>query len=239
MFSNNVWLCYGRKIMTIGIFTAVDTEALSFLSGGDAVKSRRGSFDFYSFKLGRHDAVLCCPPNVGEIAASAACQRLITDFGADVLFNFGVVGALTDDMSLLSTVLVRDVVHYGMDTSAIDPYPVGRYECFDDVAVPCDEKLLQLAQQATELPAVRCASADMFVADHVLKSSLNSEFGADICDMESAGVLFTCKFNNVPCLMVKCVSDSLIGGANEYEQNCVKAAADFFALAAVIADTLD
>ena len=77
------------------------------------------------------------------------------------------------------------------------------------------------------------------MADPKQKSALNQNFGAEICDMESAGVLFTCKFNGVPCLMVKCVSDSLIGGANEYEQNCIKAANNFFALAARIADGLD
>lgn len=225
--------------MTIGIFTAVDTEALSFISSADTEKVCDGAFTVYSFTLGKHDAVLCCPPSVGEIAAAAACQLLITKYRADVIFNFGVVGALTDKTSLLSTVLVRDVVHYDMDTSQIDPFPVGRYECFDDVAVPCDGVLLARALSARNLPVVRCASADKFVASPAQKAALNSDFGADICDMESAGILFTCKFNNIPCLLVKSVSDSLIGGANEYEQNCVRAAADFFALAAVIADALD
>ncbi len=82
--------------MTIGIFTAVDTEASSFISSCAAEKTFKGSFAFYTFKLGRHDAVLCCPPSVGEIAASAACQLLITEYKADVIFNFGVVGALTE-----------------------------------------------------------------------------------------------------------------------------------------------
>lgn len=225
--------------MTIGIFTAVDTEASSFISSCAAEKTFKGSFAFYTFKLGRHDAVLCCPPSVGEIAASAACQLLITEYKADVIFNFGVVGALTERTSLFSSVLVKDVVHYGMDTSEIDHVPVGKYECFDGIAVECDTNLIERALQIVDLPLARCASADKFVADPKQKFALNQNFGAEICDMESAGVLFTCKFNGVPCLMVKCVSDSLIGGANEYEQNCIKAANNFFALAARIADGLD
>ncbi len=135
--------------------------------------------------------------------------------------------------------MVKDVVHYGMDTSEIDHVPVGKYECFDGIAVECDTNLIERALQIVDLPLARCASADKFVADPKQKSALNQNFGAEICDMESAGVLFTCKFNGVPCLMVKCVSDSLIGGANEYEQNCIKAANNFFALAARIADGLD
>lgn len=225
--------------MTIGIFTAVDTEALSFISSADTEKVCDGAFTVYSFMLGKHDAVLCCPPSVGEIAAAAACQLLITKYRADVIFNFGVVGALTDKTSLLSTVLVRDVVHYDMDTSQIDPFPVGRYECFDDVAVPCDGSLLSRALSARNLLVVRCASADKFVASPAKKAALNADFGADICDMESAGILFTCKFNNVPCLLVKSVSDSLIGGADEYERKCVQAAEGFMSLAVKIADALD
>lgn len=219
--------------MTIGIFTAVDTEARSFINAG-AVKETDGLFTVYRMPICGHDAVLCCPPSVGEIAASAACQLLITKYKADVIFNFGVVGALTEDTSLFSTVLVGDVVHYDMDTSEIDRVPVGKYECFDDVAVECDKSLIKKALQAANLPIVRCASADKFVDTPAQKSFLNKSFGAQICDMESAGVLFTCKFNNVPCLMIKCISDSLFGGSGEYESNCIKAAEGFMAIASKI-----
>lgn len=221
--------------MTIGIFTAVDTEAQSFINAG-AIKEVDGAFTFYRMSLCGHNAVLCCPPTVGEIAASAACQLLITKYKSDVIFNFGVVGALTERTSLFSTVLVADVVHYDMDTSVIDHVPVGKYECFDGIAVGCDKSLIERALQVMELPVVRCASADKFVADSEQKRYLNTVFGAEICDMESAGVLFTCKFNNVPCLMVKCVSDSLFGGTDEYEQNSVKAAEGFMLLASRICE---
>lgn len=222
--------------MKIGIFTAVDTEAQSFLH--NAVKTDERDFTVYQLKLGKHDAVLCCPPSVGEIAAAAACQLLITKYSVDVIFNFGVVGALTEKTSLLSTVYVESVCHYDMDTSEIDFIPIGKYECFDDVAVKCDRHLLDKALEAKKLPVVRCASADKFVSDSAKKTALNVNFGAEICDMESAGVLFACKFNRVPCLLVKRVSDSLLGGAEEYNSNAVRAASEFFRLAEEIADKL-
>ena len=126
--------------------------------------------------------------------------------------------------------MVKDVVHYGMDTSEIDHVPIGKYECFDGIAVECDTNLIERVLQIVDLPLARCASADKFVADPKQKSALNSDFGAEICDMESAGVLFTCKFNGVPCLMVKCVSDSLIGGANEYEKKLHKGGKQLFCI---------
>lgn len=224
--------------MTIGIFTAMDKEARSFLKEGTYVQSTYGDFKIYKFKLANHDAVLCCPPNVGEIAGASACQLLISKFNAEIIFNFGIVGALTEQSSLLSAVLVKSVVHYDMDTSVIDKLPQGRYGCFDDVAVDCDKTLINKALAVVDLPVVTCASADKFVADPEQKSMLATAFGADICDMESAGVLFACKFNNVPCLMVKCISDSLFGGTNEYKQNCLKAAAGFMTLASKICENI-
>lgn len=223
--------------MKIGIFTAMQKEADSFLKG-DVEKSCIGGFQIYCFKLGNHDAVLCCPPTVGEIAASAACQLLISRFKVDVVFNFGVVGALTQQASALKTVLVGSVVHYAMDTTQIDDVEVGRYCCFDEVAVPCDSNLLSAALKVQNLSVVRCASADRFVDDAGEKAALNANFGAEICDMESAGVLFACKFNNVACLMVKCIADSLFGGSGEYEENACVAAQGFFALAEKIASVL-
>lgn len=219
--------------MTIGIFTAVDTEAQSFVNAG-AVKETDGAFTIYRMPISGHDAVLCCPPSVGEIAASAACQLLITKYKAEVIFNFGVVGALTERTSLFSTVLVKNVVHYDMDTSEIDHVPVGKYECFEDIVVECDKNLINQALKVVSLPVVTCASADKFIADPMQKKFLNKSFGAEICDMESAGILFTCKFNSVPCLMVKCVSDSLFGGSGEYEANSIKAAEGFMSLASAI-----
>lgn len=223
--------------MKIGIFTAMEKEAASFLKN-NAQKTSHGAFDVYSFPLGSHEAFLCCPPTVGEIAASAACQLLISECHVEVILNFGVVGALTEQTSLAQTVLVGSVVHYAMDTEEIDNLPRGRYRCFDDVAVACDDRLLSAALQVENLPVVRCASADVFVHDPAAKAALNVDFGAEICDMESAGILFACKFNKIPCLLVKCISDSLFGGCGEYRENANRAAEGFFDFAEKFARNL-
>ncbi len=220
--------------MKIGIFTAMEKEAVSFVP--NATKTMDGSFAIYTFKLGKHDAVLCVPATIGEIGASASCQLLISKYNVDVILNFGVVGALTEKTSLCSTVLVKDVVHYDMDLSAIDNVPVGRYGCFEDIAVKTDESLINSALQIQNLPVVRCASADKFVDDAPAKSYLNAHFGADICDMESAGILFTCRFNNIPCLLVKVISDSLFGGHEEYRLTTAQVTKGFLDLATKIVE---
>ncbi|MBQ5541877.1 MAG: hypothetical protein IIU06_02280, partial [Erysipelotrichales bacterium] len=39
---------------------------------------------------------------------------------------------------------------------------------------------------------------------------------AEICEMEAAGILLTADWNEVPCLMIKMVSDGVEGGAEEF-----------------------
>ena len=224
--------------MKIGIFTAMQKETVSFLKK-DTPKIQVGEFSVYTLKLGKHDAYLCCPPSVGEIAATAACQLLISQFHVDVILNFGVVGALDESTTLLSTVYVDSVVHYDMDLRYIDNLPVGRYSCFSDISVSCDRSLLNKALSVAELPLVRCASADKFVGEEDSKTALRAKFGAKICDMESAGILFACKFNKIPCLLVKCISDSLTGGKTEYCENAQNAARGFFQFAEKLAAVLD
>ncbi len=65
------------------------------------------------------------------------------------------------------------------------------------------------------VPAV-CASADRFVSGSKDKAYLHETFGADICDMESAGILLTCNRNKVPCVMLKAVSDAMEGTGEEF-----------------------
>lgn len=224
--------------MKIGIFTAMQKEAASFLQG-EFTQTKDGDFDVYFFKLANSDAVLCCPPSVGEIAAAAACQLLITKYQVDCIINFGVVGALTQSVALADFVLVGDVVHYDMDTSQVDNRPKAYYEYFDSISVACSQELLAKAKSIANYPVVRCASADKFVGNADEKTVLNKDYGADICDMESAGILFTCKFNNVPCLMIKCISDSLFGSHDEYFANVYRITNGFFDMARKLVQGLE
>ena len=66
-------------------------------------------------------------------------------------------------------------------------------------------------------------NADKFVADDGEKRRLHEVYGADVCEMESAGVLLTCLHAGVPCLVLKAVSDGK-GGADEFKEMVEEAA---------------
>ena len=103
----------------IGVIVAMEEElspVLGKLGSAEIVchhpyfvkKIALGSSELYLVKSG-----------VGEISAAGAAQFLLTAYGCEALWNFGVVGGLTDEMDFNRVVLVDRVVHYAFDTSAI------------------------------------------------------------------------------------------------------------------------
>lgn len=153
----------------------------------------------------------------GEIFASSATQYLITKFGVDIIVNFGIVGGLTHQMSNKKLCIVENVVHYDFDTSKVDNVEVGRYLDYPTIYIPTSKELLDIALSIEpSLTTTICASGDKFIADSDKKSELHTKYHADICDMESAGIVLTCNRCNTPCLLIKAVADTLFGGTEEY-----------------------
>ncbi|MBQ5952319.1 MAG: 5'-methylthioadenosine/S-adenosylhomocysteine nucleosidase [Lachnospiraceae bacterium] len=165
-----------------------------------------GAYELYAFHSG-----------AGEIAAAAAAQLLISECGVEAVFNFGIVGGLTEEISHSRLCVVKSVVHYDFDTSAYDHCEPGRYMQYPSVQIPTTEKFWKAAAKISpDLTPVVCASGDKFVDGGEKKRALHDAWGADICEMEAAGIVMTCDRNRVPCLLIKMVSDGVDGGAEEF-----------------------
>ena len=100
-----------------------------------------------------------------------------------------------------------------------------QYAEYPDVYIPATPALVERAVQiAPALRRVTCASADKFVDGPEAKSALHERFGADICEMEAAGVVLSCNRAGVPCLVIKTVSDGITGGAEEFSKELTRSA---------------
>ena len=191
--------------MKIGFVVAMDSEYLPFLDKlGRSVDSRVVSgIEFCRYDCDGKDVFLAkC--GIGEIASSAATALLIGKFECSYILNFGLVGTFLPQYRG-SLVAVRDVVHYDFDLSAFGQ----KVGCPADFASPYfsvySEGLSRLS--AFDLPLVRLASGDKFISDPLVSARIASDFSADICDMEGAGIAITCARAGVPFNMIKLVSD--------------------------------
>lgn len=200
----------------IGMVVACEIDAVLRKYGTPAEEFNDYGFNTRLYHCDGYD-IYAMHTGVGEIAAAAGTQVLISVYKVDFILNFGVVGGLTKEMGIARSAVVTKIVHYDMDTSAIDHVEVGRYLEYPDVFIPTTKEMVEKAMEiAPELVPVVCASADKFVEGEEKKSALHKTYGADICEMESAGIALTCNRSKVPFLMIKTVSDSITGGADEF-----------------------
>lgn len=207
---------------TIGMIVAVEMDAVLRRYGKAAGVERRGGFEVHRYE-GEAYCLYIVNAGAGELAAAAATELLIAFYGAELIVNFGVVGGLTEEMAMARSVVVESVVHYDFDTSAWNGCEPGRYAAFPTPRIPLDETLIERAQALfPELPRVICASADKFVGESEQKRALHERFGADICEMEAAGIVLTCRRAGVPCLAIKTVSDGITGGAEEFNRELAR-----------------
>lgn len=150
---------------------------------------------------------------IGEIAAAAATQYLISVSKVDVIVNYGIVGGLTNKMSLVTTCVVDKVVHHAFDLMYDENWkkiPKAYYVELDSKYIELDKELQKIAlSKIPTLKPVVCASADKFIDTDDERKKLHKEFGADICDMEIAAIALTCHRNTIPCLSIKSVSDAI------------------------------
>ncbi len=201
-----------------GMIVAVEMDAVDKKYGAPCRKIIKAGYEIEVYDLNNYE-LFVLHTGAGEIAAAAGTQLLISEFHVDIIFNFGIVGGLTSEISERRICVVKDVVHYDFDTSASDHCEVGRYLTYPSVFLLTTQELVEkVTQIVPKIAVVRCASGDKFIADPVQKKKLHEDFGADICEMEAAGIVLTCDRNEVPCLLIKMVADGLHGGAEEFHE---------------------
>ena len=214
--------------MKTGLLIAVESELKAFLeSGSEITEERISGRTIYRTRIGENEVFALCS-GCGEIDAAAGTQLLITGCGCQRILNFGVTGALDPSLRVEDLFVVRKVLHYDFDTSPIDPVKPGQYGEFPDEFIPLDGELIRQAKAAEPgLREAAVASGDQFVEDRDRKRALNAR-GCDICEMEIAAIARVCFLSGVPCLSIKCISDTFEGGAGDFWTNVERSAKKAF-----------
>ncbi len=203
--------------MKIGMLIAVEIKAFINEYNEKYTKENIFGFDLYKVKDGDLE-IIAIHSEAGQTYAAAATMLLINEYKVDVIINYGVVGALRDGIGTLHSCLVDKVVHYDFDTSEVDNCEVGYHIGYDSIYMETDKKLIEAALKVKpDLQLLTLASGDKFIGNPSEKLKLGQDFKADICDMEGAGIILIANRANIPCLMIKTVSDSLEGEGDEYK----------------------
>lgn len=200
--------------MRLGIITAMAEETLPVMNrlGGIVAEDFIAGVRVMQIETEGHTVYLA-NSGIGEIRAALAVQMLVDLFDIEAVLNFGFVGSLNKSIPVGETVIAGRAVHYQFDIGAVNNEPLGKYDKRDGIFFETDKAIAELVQRALSAPlrTVTVASGDKFVGDSETKKFLRETFGADICEMELAGICLAAERNGIPVFSLKVVSD----GADE------------------------
>ena len=204
----------------IGIIGAMETEVARLKEMmEDVTVVTKASMEFYQGTLKGKKAVVV-RSGIGKVNAGICAQILADVFQVDALINTGIAGSLNNDINIGDIVLSTDVVQHDVDAGAFG-YKKGEIPQMGQLSFPADAKLRQLAADACRdvNPEIqvfqgRIASGDQFICDRAVKNDIRDTFGAYAVEMEGAAIAHGAYLNQIPCVIVRAISDKADNSAS-------------------------
>ena len=151
---------------------------------------------------------------IGKVNAAMSTQVMIDRYNPDIIINSGIAGSVSRELKIGDIVISKDCVQHDFDgTQMGDPKGLIQYndETRIDIPVSVDvaNKLFDACKdiENTNVMLGRIATGDIFVAEKVMRQSIADEFSAVACEMEGGAVAQVCYRNEVPCAVLRCISD--------------------------------
>ncbi|MBR2372370.1 MAG: 5'-methylthioadenosine/S-adenosylhomocysteine nucleosidase, partial [Clostridia bacterium] len=126
----------------LGIVCAMTSEAKPVLDLMTEVKSETfAKKQFYVGNLLGKKAVLCVS-DIGKVNSSLGATICILKYGANVILNFGVVGAIDPQLKLGDVVVGTSAMQYDFDLSLPNGIDRGQLSNFNDKHIPLTQKYI-------------------------------------------------------------------------------------------------
>lgn len=200
-----------KKVGIIGAMS-VELELLKSKLGENPAVTKAGGMIFTEGKINGISVVLV-QSGVGKVNAALCAQRLILKFGCTHIINTGIAGAMASGLKVLDFVASTDAVYHDMDATGFGykKTEIPQMKCSD---FPADGKMLEAARSAfKEFPAEhklvfgRIATGDQFISDKEKKSAIQETCSPACVEMEGAAVAHACWINEIPFVIIRCMSD--------------------------------
>ena len=144
-----------------------------------------------------------------------------------------VNAAICTHIDICDIVISKDAIEHDMDVTALG-YERGVIPDMDNSVFHSDSRLFDVAVKSIEEANLsvkvftgRVVSGDQFIAGKEKKDDLVNTFAGDCAEMEGASIAHAAYVNNIPCLIIRAISDKADGSAEmDYPTFEKKAAAN-------------
>lgn len=217
----------------IGILGAIPQEINGIINQLTGVKeSTIGNRKYYEGYL-ENQKVVVVYSRIGKVAAAATVTTLLLQFKVDRIAFIGVAGGIHPAVKVGDIVVAKNLIQYDMDASPLRPkYEIpllGKtyFEADEEWSISACEaiglilkednlvKMIsteELAKFEITKPSVHfgtIASGDQFFATNEQKNNLQNQLPDVLCvEMEGAAVAQVCYEFNIPCIVIRTISDN-------------------------------
>lgn len=166
---------------------------------------------------------------IGKVNASIVTTLLIQQFNANLVINTGVAGSLSPKLDIADIVVGSGMIHHDVDATNFE-YAYGQVPGMPLVYEGDKETVLVAVEALNEYGDVNfheglIVSGDSFIDDDARKEFILNEFNEALAvDMESAPIAQVCHRFEVPCLIMRSMSDKADNSADiNYDEFLLKA----------------
>lgn len=198
---------------------------------------------FYQGKIGRHRVVIV-KTGIGKVNATMTAAFLLQRFRPERVIFTGIAGGIHPDLNPGDIVIGQQTLQYDFGQFTNEGLQTGKTRNpinreLNPLFFPADSLLLitaQAAAQTTEFKKMEnqakapriitgtIVTGDLFVTSETKVNELRMRFNADATEMEGAAVAQLCWQQQVPCLILRSMSDKADSKARESVDNFKKTA---------------
>lgn len=199
--------------MKIGVIGAMaqEVELLKEKLEGCQTWSKAGA-TFYQGRIGNHE-VIVVQSGIGKVLASITTSLLIQQYGVELVINTGSAGGIGQGLAVGDIVIADQLAYHDVDATvfgyAYGQVPGGMplyYAAHQDFAALMNQAAKETQHQVKSGLIV---TGDSFIADPERLSEILNHFPEALaCEMEGAAIAQTALQFDVPCLVVRAMSDT-------------------------------
>jgi adenosylhomocysteine/aminodeoxyfutalosine nucleosidase len=148
---------------------------------------------------------------IGKVFASLTASTMIEKFGCDTLLFSGVAGGINPKLKIGDLIIADKLCQHDLDITAFG-HPNG-FVPGGSVFVETSKELREVAIKVAAANNLKVlegtiATGDQFVHSNEKKEFIETTFKADALEMEGASVAVVCDALNVPCFILRAISDT-------------------------------
>ena len=201
------------KADTIAFFYALDADFQTLKANAQSVGQplKVGSRNIAVLQIASH-RVYAVKMGSGAVETAASAQALLSRVKCDAAYSVGPVGAISDTIKTGAWYRVSEVINYQKGS-----WNKAGFQLSPTANTKMGTTTFQTNLPAlfTNVPSLKIASGEIFVASDNYRTQLHQTTGADAVDMNLFGLLTVCADHQLPIQCWRIASDRANDNASE------------------------